>query len=370
MKEANINNLLKFMQVGISGMYITLSIFNFFNPGMKLINNNVVNNILFTVSLIFLFYYLFKVIFDTKCALDKKILKITSSFLSILIILIVFAFSFFVLPKFNKIKVEEANNADYDFDLNNSIFNKTLISTENTYKSDNVSVELSKYKIDKNTVSVADIYIRNLNNIQTAFSSDVFQKEAKTKEILDIAKKNNAICAINGDFCTLNDAGLVIRNGIVYRDGVEGDVCLLLNNGELKTYSEEEFKNAKIDYSDVYQSWNFGPMLLGSDGTVLENFNCEEYIKRKHPRTAIGYVAPGHYKFFVVDGRNDDTSGATLEELAKYTHDFGCVQAYNLDGGASSFITLNDKIFNDPVEYNFDGGNIRKISDIIFITDN
>ena len=370
MKKININDLLKYVGIGISGMYITLSIFNFFNPGIKLLNNKVLNNILLIVSVIFLFYYLFKDVFNKQYKINKKVKNIFKGCISIVSLLIIFAFSFFILPKFNKVEVQKENNVNYEFKLNDNIFSDALVNTENIYKSDNISIELSKYKFDKNTINVADIYIRNLNNIKTAFASDTFQKGAKTKEITEIAKENNAICSINGDFCTLNDTGLVIRNGVVYRDGIEGDICLLLNNGELKTYTEEEFKNSNIDYEDIYQSWNFGPMLLGSDGTVLEKFNCEEYITREHPRTAIGYVSPGHYKFFVVDGRNEETSGVALEELAKYTHDFGCIQAYNLDGGASSFITFNDKIFNDPVDYVLDGGNIRKISDVILIKEN
>ena len=51
----------------------------------------------------------------------------------------------------------------------------------------------------------------------------------------------------------------------------------------------------------------------------------------------------------MVDGRQTGYSrGMTLEELAQVFDDLGCTAAYNLDGGHSTFMTLNHQVVNHP----------------------
>ncbi|WP_189057599.1 phosphodiester glycosidase family protein [Longimycelium tulufanense] len=56
-----------------------------------------------------------------------------------------------------------------------------------------------------------------------------------------------------------------------------------------------------------------------------------------HPRTAVGFSADGSRMFMVtVDGRQRDSRGMTLLELARLMRSLGAVNALNLDGGGSS----------------------------------
>ena len=80
----------------------------------------------------------------------------------------------------------------------------------------------------------------------------------------------------------------------------------------------------------------------------------------KNPRSAIGYFAPGHYCFVVVDGRQKGYSeGMSLDELASTLASLGCQTAYNLDGGATAMMVFQGKLVNQPTN----GG--RTSSDII-----
>jgi len=49
-----------------------------------------------------------------------------------------------------------------------------------------------------------------------------------------------------------------------------------------------------------------------------------------------------------VDGRQENSSGMTLSELASLMKELGCVNAINLDGGGSTQMYLNGRIVNNP----------------------
>ena len=56
-----------------------------------------------------------------------------------------------------------------------------------------------------------------------------------------------------------------------------------------------------------------------------------------HPRTAVGFSADGRKMYLLtVDGRQTDSRGATMRELALLMKELGAVHALNLDGGGSS----------------------------------
>lgn len=111
----------------------------------------------------------------------------------------------------------------------------------------------------------------------------------------------------------------------------------------------------------AYQSWEFGPSLLDENGKAKTSFLAGDYIYESHPRTAVGYYEPGHYCFFLVDGRQTTSRGMFLDEMAKLFEDLGCKAAYNLDGGHCSFMTFRGKIAHHPYKPE------QEITDGIFI---
>lgn len=250
----------------------------------------------------------------------------------------------------------------------NFINKEKTVTQVNSYSSDNIQFVTNKVEVgsgnDKITYYISDIYVTNVKYLKTAFAKGQYGKNIR-ESVRQQAKDNNALLAINGDYYGNNEIGVVIRNGVLYRSEVyDADLCVLFTDGVMRTYSPEDFSLDEILEQGAWQAWIFGPQLLDGNGNVLQTFNSTYYLSLAHPRTAIGYVEPGHYVFLVVDGRDEGYSrGATLTEMAQMMADAGCVSAYNLDGGESSEMVYMGERVNRPSQ---DG---RDVSDIIYIAE-
>ena len=196
----------------------------------------------------------------------------------------------------------------------------------------------------------ADVYVASTQYVKTAFAKSMYGKNIRDF-VSAMAKQNQASLAISGDSYGESDSVCVIRNGVLFSDGT------------MKTYAASQFDADTVIAQGAWQAWTFGPALLDGSGNVPESFHSTEYLNKVNPRAAIGYVAPGHYKFVVVDGRQDGYSaGVTMSQLAQLMKEEGCLTAYNLDGGKSAAMYYNGAAVSKPI-----GGVGRTISDIIYI---
>lgn len=109
-----------------------------------------------------------------------------------------------------------------------------------------------------------------------------------------------------------------------------------------------------------------GPRLIKNNSVFLtskvEEFPADIAVGRA-PRTAIGVTKDGHVLFAVVDGRQQNSRGMTLLELALFMQEFGAVDAMNFDGGGSSEMVLRGKIMNKPSD-----GRERSVGAALIIT--
>jgi len=138
-------------------------------------------------------------------------------------------------------------------------------------------------------------------------------------------------------------------------------VCVIYADGTMESYEQHSFDVDAAVVRGAYQAWNFGPRLL-VDGKAATEFNSS--VQKKNPRCAIGYYAPGHYCFVLVDGRQEGySSGMTMEELSKLFERLGCADAYNLDGGQTAMMVFEGEVVNRPA------GGGRKCSDIVGIAE-
>ena len=240
-----------------------------------------------------------------------------------------------------------------------------VVITDTGYQSANISVQMSREYMEdaKAWVYIADIYIADISCLTTAFSQDQYGR-GYTEWIAKVVERLDAVIAINGDYYGTRDTGVVIRNGMLYRDNkTTNDIAILYWDGHMETFSPDAFDAVREMERGAYQSWCFGPMLLDETGTPLGIFNAGYSLIRKNPRTAIGYYEPGHYCFVTVDGRNDESVGATIPQLARLMQSHGCKLAFNLDGGQTSLMYAGSRMINNPS----DGG--RSSSDYILIVD-
>ncbi|NLC32022.1 MAG: phosphodiester glycosidase family protein [Clostridiales bacterium] len=230
---------------------------------------------------------------------------------------------------------------------------------ELSYQSHNISIRIEKSRVDKSDVYVADIYVSSVEQLKRAFSHGKWSANAQKSSVL--VNDNNAILAITGDYSSLFDKGLVVANGEIIRKSANSlrHNCLIYKDGRMETFGRNEMDIDQIPQNNIWQSFLFGPELLQDDGQYFEEFNSK--IGVANPRSVIGYYAPGHYCFVVVDGRGNGNKGMSMTQLSRFMSQLGCQQAYNLDGGQSAVMIFNGSIVNSP----YKGG--RSLNDIVYI---
>ena len=116
-------------------------------------------------------------------------------------------------------------------------------------------------------------------------------------------------------------------------------------------------KPASINYSfsefwKVKEAIHAGPILISNRNINVTSeqevfFNTP--VDGVQPRSAIGYNKNGDIIMMVVDGRQVDSRGVYLKELAMLMKQFNCEKAINLDGGGSSSLVVNGKLINNPI---------------------
>lgn len=241
-------------------------------------------------------------------------------------------------------------------------YTDTVIITENSYSSPDISVTVTEETLGQTTYYLADIYVRDITCFQTALANDTYGSGFRDS-IEDMALLNNALLAVNGDYYGNTNEGVVIRNGVIYRaNSTNCDVCMLYYDGTMRVMPGSSFSVEEAVEQGAWQAWTFGPALLNTDGSVLTSFASTNRIISANPRTAIGYYEPGHYCLIVVDGRGE-SAGITLPDLSRLFYDLGCRAAYNLDGGNSSVMVWNNEVINNP------SGGGRESSDALLIAE-
>jgi exopolysaccharide biosynthesis protein len=268
--------------------------------------------------------------------------------------------------------VDPSKNPVCDVTPGGTQVDKIVDVSDSTYK-ESQTVVYKSIKIDKITENgyvyyVADIQLSNPAYLRTAFAKNTFGRNIN-QYTSTIARNNKAILAINGDFYGFRDKGLIIRNGVLYRDNprsaIDNRTLVIDKNGDFKFVTEGEVSGESLIKDGITQSFSFGPVLM-ENGKLVDTSKQYWVAAKANPRVGIGQIGPLHYLFVVVDGRTGTSEGMTLPELAQVFLKHGATIAYNLDGGGSSTMYYNGKVINQPTTSGTIGE--RAVSDIIYIT--
>ena len=264
--------------------------------------------------------------------------------------------------------VSESDGPNAYFAVDDSLFSDTVISTDSSYTSPDVSVTLTEgvctdSKGKKSVYHLEDIYVRDVRSIRSVLARDTYGYGI-TEGTLNMAKRTGAVCAINGDYYGMFKKSMIIRNGVLYGEIPKSkDICVLYENGEMVIGSSERFVADTALANGAWQAWSFGPSLLDENGSALTEFKDSAAINGRNPRSVIGFFEPGHYCFLAVDGRSGSSAGLTMDRLAQLCSDLGMACAYNLDGGQTSVMTFGERCANNAYH------NGRAGSDIICVID-
>ena len=244
----------------------------------------------------------------------------------------------------------------------NKFTNGDVVADEDSYKSENLNVEIKTETIGESVVYIAEIYMRSLDNFIPVFANGKFHGGYKTTSDMDA--DHQGIFTVNSDSATAAEYGVIIRNQEVYRNVPAAEHLAVYYDGTMKTYKAEKTNAKWLIDNGAAHVFCFGPSLINSKGQAIDDFSFS-HIRKRHPRTAVGMIEPFHYIFVVVDGRSSYSKGMTLEQLSKLMHDLKCKVAYNLDGGGSSTMVFQGKRINKP-----EGGEVeRELDSAIVIRD-
>jgi hypothetical protein len=243
-----------------------------------------------------------------------------------------------------------------------------------TYTSDGADVELSTVVTGSGdstvTYYVADVVLTDATVLRSAFAKNEFGTNI-VEYTSDIAADNDAVFAVNGDYYGFRETGIVVRNGVVYRDAGARDGLAFHRDGIVEVYDETATSADALVAAGVWNTLSFGPAIVEA-GAVVDGIASVEIdtnvgnhsIQGDQPRTGIGVIDANHLVFVVVDGRSEGYSeGVSLPELAAIFTGLGCITAYNIDGGGSSTMYFNGGLVNDPLGK----GQERGTSDILYI---
>ena len=259
----------------------------------------------------------------------------------------------------------------------------TATSTSSPYSSTSVTLVSKSAKNENGVTSkyyIADITLHSYDDLKTHLSTSsagspgTGYKETVTSHISKIESAvETPLVAINGDsaYYSTYRKGYVIRNGLKYRSTSQatsgtgttsGDDFATFSDGTAKAFVESSTTTTALMNSGCYQCWCFGPTLLDNSTVQVTSSEDVYQCKGANQRTAIGYISAFHFVFFVSEGRinNSSTDGFSLYEMAGLLKDYGCVSAYNLDGGGASYMWYGGNRVNSSSDN-------RSVGDIIYV---
>ena len=242
--------------------------------------------------------------------------------------------------------------------------------TDTSYDDGNIRLQIRTERLHDTTVYIADVQLSDASLLKTGLAGDSFGRNL-AEVTSSIAKRNDAIFAINGDYYGFREKGYVMRGGYLYRQTSNtrypyGEDLVIWEDGSFEIVNEASATAQELADRGAQEIFSFGPALVNQGEVQVFAGEEVERAQITNLRTAIGILEPLHYLMVVSDGRTRESRGLSLYQLAELMQSEGCETAYNLDGGGSSTIWFNDKVLNKPTTY----GDViaeRTISDILYV---
>ena len=245
--------------------------------------------------------------------------------------------------------------------------------TDDTYTNGDTSITITKKATgsgdDTVTFFIANVRLADATVLRSAFADNSFGENI-TELTSEIAERNGAVFAINGDYYGFRDTGIVIRDGVAFRDEPTRTGLAMYTDGTARVYDETTTNADELVNAGVWNTLSFGPALVdggeivpGIDDVEVDTNFGNHSIQGEQPRTAVGIVDANHLVLVVIDGRDAGYSrGVTMTELAQIMQGLGATTAYNIDGGGSSTMYFNGEVINRP-----SNGGERATSDILYV---
>lgn len=257
---------------------------------------------------------------------------------------------------------EEVPTLPVDFTPGKPVNQANYIS-ETEYRDPTLHVVIESGRKDNCDYWLARIKIGHASQLRTAAAA-TFEVEYAVKGQY-IAKRQNAVLAIDGDYFSYYPYGIVMRQGVLYRDKLrkERDVLAVDEDGDFHIFLVPDKGEVPAVYKGkkLIDAFHFGPALVvdGEIGSLDASYWLAPESKRQ--RMCIAQTGPLEYMALCCAGPLRGSEGMDLLQFAQLAKELGAVTAYNLDGGDSTMLIFNNEKVNDK-----ENQNTRDISDIIY----
>ncbi len=243
----------------------------------------------------------------------------------------------------DNLEIEALNDTENDIEPtadSDDIINEEITDMDST----DTQESIEENTLTEEVLFSFESYIFTDENIEAGRDIDVVVTEIRDNTMnSEIPKDSFVLCIPKEQFGYLAD-GIKVGDEFV-----------------LTTQIDEKF-------SECTNIFGVGSIIL-ENGEFVEQPSDRIY-KYRNPRTAAGVLTDGSVVFVAVDGRSSGKSeGFTINELADYLKNMGCVSAVNFDGGGSTTFYAADigeiytELKNTPSE-----GSERRVADgLIFV---
>ena len=198
-----------------------------------------------------------------------------------------------------------------------------------------------KQVIDGLAVTFSEVKIMDPSQFRRYLAGDSFGS-GKLMLTTEMSQTVNAVVACSADYYGYRPDGTVVLDGVGLRTSRSlPDQCYIDSQGNLQVTVGESFG----DLGEVHWRVNY---------PIGEMDRC-------YARAGIGQLDKLHYLYLACNRDGEDTSTPDIIRFAKLFASTGCRQAYNLDGGQTATVVMDNEVINQ-VNY----GSQRRISDIIY----
>ena len=258
---------------------------------------------------------------------------------------------------------EEVPSLGVDFTPGKPTVRASYIS-DTEYKDPTLHVVIETGRKDNCDYWLARVKIGHPSQLRTAAAGG-FENEFSMNGVY-LAKRQNAVLAIDGDYYAYYRYGFILRQGHVYLDKLraERDVLAIDENGDFHIFLTPDKGTLTSEWQGkkLINVFHFGPALVidGEIGTLGASYWMAPESKRQ--RMCIAQTGPLEYMALCCAGPVRGSEGMDLLQFAQLAKEMGAVTAYNLDGGDSTMMIFDGQKINDK-----DNANTRDISDIIYL---
>lgn len=225
--------------------------------------------------------------------------------------------------------------------------------TKNSYEDESLSVKMERRDIDGVRYDIAWIKVKSPTQLRTAVAGNA--NEVVAEKPGKMARRVNAVVAINGDFYTQRKDGLIYRQGQAFRYALnpEKDVLVIDDQGDLHAFLGGENQAAELvaflqSGRTIVNAFTFGPAIV-KDGVALpmpDTYKTRFDSDVRAPRTVIAQLGPLEYVFVEAEGRVKHSKGVTTDQMGEFMVTLGVQTAYCLDGGNSSIMLFNGRYYD------------------------